>query len=69
MNGRHLAECLVPSEYSMDVPVCDTNSHCESAFHDNRLGEVRLGRWQGPRVLIEWQNQLAGQIPLLTEYR
>lgn len=46
MNGRHLAEHLGAGEYSMDVPVCDANGHCETASHVNRLGEVSLGRWQ-----------------------
>lgn len=42
MNGGHLAERLGADEYSMDVPVCDANGHCETASHINRLGEVSL---------------------------
>lgn len=65
MNGRHLAERLGAGEYSMDVPVCDANGHCETA---SQIIDLEKSVWGGgrlapslPQMLIEWQNQVWGR--------
>lgn len=70
MNGRHLAERLGAGEYSMDVPVCDANGHCETA---SQIIDLEKSVWGGgthhpPPDAHRVAKSGMGKIPLLTEY-
>lgn len=60
IHGKHLAECPVPGECSLNTPFCDPDGHYETAPYDSRLGEISLGEW--PSLKCSWNSkQTVGQ--------